>query len=263
MLRFFSKMRYKLAAENRVAKYLRYAIGEILLVVIGILLALAINNWNNMLKLQNANRSYLKKMLVDLNSTNERLNLLIGTTNNTIPQDYGFPTMDEAVIASDSLLKLTYDGLDKSHFEYLVTARFFQGNSALNINNNTYTELSNTGKLYSLGNEELINDITKYYNRCKRETEYNDSNNETISDGIKKFEDGFGKLFLDYYMDSVNFNLRDYPFYFDPSSPEYKNFQIGLNELWSLQELNMIKMQDLVAETNLLITSIQSELRND
>jgi len=46
MLRFFSKMRYKLAAENRPAKYVRYAIGEILLVVIGILIALQVNNWN-------------------------------------------------------------------------------------------------------------------------------------------------------------------------------------------------------------------------
>ncbi len=46
MLRFFSKMRFKLAAENRAAKYLRYAVGEILLVVIGILIALQINNWN-------------------------------------------------------------------------------------------------------------------------------------------------------------------------------------------------------------------------
>ena len=46
MLRFFSKIRYKLAADNRVVKYLRYAIGEILLVVVGILIALQINNWN-------------------------------------------------------------------------------------------------------------------------------------------------------------------------------------------------------------------------
>ncbi|MEZ5103936.1 MAG: DUF6090 family protein [Draconibacterium sp.] len=46
MVHFFSKIRYKLAAENRVARYLRYAIGEILLVVIGILIALQINNWN-------------------------------------------------------------------------------------------------------------------------------------------------------------------------------------------------------------------------
>ena len=46
MLRFISIIRCKLAAENRVAKYLRYAIDEILMVVIGILMALQINNWN-------------------------------------------------------------------------------------------------------------------------------------------------------------------------------------------------------------------------
>ena len=46
MFRFFSKIRYELAAENRVAKYLRYAVGEILLVVLGILIALQVNNWN-------------------------------------------------------------------------------------------------------------------------------------------------------------------------------------------------------------------------
>jgi len=46
MLRFFSKIRYQMAAENQVTRYLRYAIGEILLVVIGILIALQVNNWN-------------------------------------------------------------------------------------------------------------------------------------------------------------------------------------------------------------------------
>nr|WP_321353757.1 hypothetical protein [uncultured Draconibacterium sp.] len=52
MLRFFSKMRYKLAAENRVAKYMRYAVEEILLVVIGILVALQVKNWNESRKMQ-------------------------------------------------------------------------------------------------------------------------------------------------------------------------------------------------------------------
>ncbi len=46
MLRFFSKIRLKLAAENKPVKYMRYAIGEIVLVVIGILIALQVNNWN-------------------------------------------------------------------------------------------------------------------------------------------------------------------------------------------------------------------------
>ena len=47
MFRFFSKMRYRLAAENKVGRYLRYAVGEIILVVIGILIALQVNNWNS------------------------------------------------------------------------------------------------------------------------------------------------------------------------------------------------------------------------
>jgi hypothetical protein len=47
MIPFFRKIRQKLLGENRVSKYLLYAIGEIVLVVIGILIALSINNWKN------------------------------------------------------------------------------------------------------------------------------------------------------------------------------------------------------------------------
>ena len=46
MIKFFRKIRQKLVQENRVSKYLLYAFGEIILVVIGILIALQINNWN-------------------------------------------------------------------------------------------------------------------------------------------------------------------------------------------------------------------------
>ncbi len=46
MIPFFRKLRKQLADDNKPLKYLRYAIGEIVLVVIGILIALSINNWN-------------------------------------------------------------------------------------------------------------------------------------------------------------------------------------------------------------------------
>jgi len=46
MIKFFRKIRQQLLSENRVVKYLLYAIGEIVLVVIGILIALWVNNWN-------------------------------------------------------------------------------------------------------------------------------------------------------------------------------------------------------------------------
>jgi len=46
MIKFFRKIRYDLMAKNKTGKYFKYAIGEIVLVVIGILIALQINNWN-------------------------------------------------------------------------------------------------------------------------------------------------------------------------------------------------------------------------
>ncbi len=50
MIKFFRKIRYDLMEQNKTGKYLKYAIGEIVLVVIGILIALSINNWNEQRK---------------------------------------------------------------------------------------------------------------------------------------------------------------------------------------------------------------------
>jgi hypothetical protein len=46
MINFFRHIRKKLPEDNKPFKYLRYAIGEVILIVFGILIALAINNWN-------------------------------------------------------------------------------------------------------------------------------------------------------------------------------------------------------------------------
>ena len=56
MIKFFRKIRQNLLMENKTGKYIKYAIGEIFLVVIGILIALQINNWN-----ENQNKLLLKK----------------------------------------------------------------------------------------------------------------------------------------------------------------------------------------------------------
>lgn len=50
MIKFFRKIRQRLLVENKVSKYFLYAIGEIVLVVVGILIALQINNWNELQK---------------------------------------------------------------------------------------------------------------------------------------------------------------------------------------------------------------------
>lgn len=46
MIKFFRKIRYNLMEQNKTVKYIKYAIGEVVLVMIGILLALQVNNWN-------------------------------------------------------------------------------------------------------------------------------------------------------------------------------------------------------------------------
>jgi len=47
MIKFFRKIRQQLLKEGKTTNYLKYAVGEIVLVVIGILIALQINNWNS------------------------------------------------------------------------------------------------------------------------------------------------------------------------------------------------------------------------
>ena len=67
MLPFFRKIRYRLARDNQFFKYSRYAIGEIVLVVIGILIALYINNWNEERKMKQTELILLKNLLKELN----------------------------------------------------------------------------------------------------------------------------------------------------------------------------------------------------
>ena len=66
MIKFFRKIRYDLMEKNKTGKYLKYAIGEIVLVVIGILVALSINNWNNNRIERQTETNILKEILVNL-----------------------------------------------------------------------------------------------------------------------------------------------------------------------------------------------------
>lgn len=68
MIPFFRKKRYKLAENNQFLKYSRYALGEIVLVVIGILIALYINNWNE----ERKDAQFERKMLLEVKKTLEQ-----------------------------------------------------------------------------------------------------------------------------------------------------------------------------------------------
>ncbi len=76
MIKFFRKIRQRLLTENKFSKYLIYAIGEIILVVIGILIAVQINNWNT-------NRNEIIKVNSILNIV--KADLVKDTLNISVP----------------------------------------------------------------------------------------------------------------------------------------------------------------------------------
>ena len=69
MIKFFRKIRYNLMEQNKTGKYFKYAIGEVILVVIGILIALQINNWNENRK-YNKNNTLMLQQLLEENKVN-------------------------------------------------------------------------------------------------------------------------------------------------------------------------------------------------
>lgn len=66
MIKFFRRIRQQLLSENKFSKYLLYAIGEIILVVIGILIALQINNWNQNKLDEQLESQYYERLLSDV-----------------------------------------------------------------------------------------------------------------------------------------------------------------------------------------------------
>ena len=74
MIKFFRKIRQKLLSENKVSKYLIYAIGEIILVVIGILIALSINKWNESHKDSIFERKVILELSADVSQDIEEMN---------------------------------------------------------------------------------------------------------------------------------------------------------------------------------------------
>lgn len=84
MIKFFRNIRHQLLRENRTSRYLLYAIGEIVLVVIGILIALQINNWNENRKLRQKEQTVLKQLKQEFEANLHQLNGKIEIRNTVI-----------------------------------------------------------------------------------------------------------------------------------------------------------------------------------
>ena len=81
MIKFFRKIRFELMSNNQTGRYFKYAIGEILLVVVGILIALQINNWNQERQKRSKEQLYLISFQNDLTNNSIELQRVIDKTD--------------------------------------------------------------------------------------------------------------------------------------------------------------------------------------
>jgi hypothetical protein len=167
MLKFFRTIRKKLIEQANIRKYLLYAIGEILLVVIGILIALQVNTWNEQRKLNLREISYYESLLQDLQ------------TDST---EYDFRKRNAGTNAAKMLNIIDFidnghnlDGLTMREVMWrgvqhtdtlalvmsLAQAGFLQFPQ---IYDHTITDLKTTGNLKLLKNKPLKDAILYYYN---------------------------------------------------------------------------------------------------
>jgi len=147
--------------------YLRYAIGEILLVMIGILLALQVNNWNEGRKQSELKTIYISRLISDIKQ--DTLNIQIIKKQTEEAQEIIKNTIH--ILNTESDLLKTMQVLE-NYFEKGWDIRTFI------TNDNTYTDLSQTGNMSILKGNIKVEDIIKYYASAKisRESDLGNEN---------------------------------------------------------------------------------------
>jgi hypothetical protein len=150
MIKFFRKIRHKLLTEKRIKAYLIYGIGEIILVVIGILIALSINNSNEQRKQNVQIAKYAKSFVQDL----EKDIAMMDTINNTAK--YISIRIDSLANYVRNSKVEEISNLDVICLTWVRLYRPYSWNRA------TLDEIKNSGSLRLINNEDISKRIVKY-----------------------------------------------------------------------------------------------------
>ncbi|SDB51440.1 hypothetical protein SAMN03097699_1839 [Flavobacteriaceae bacterium MAR_2010_188] len=226
-------------AQNNFSKYLIYAIGEIILVVIGILIALAINNWNTESNNQVKEKEALSEIFQALKSDNQQLIEINNQEREVIRMidSLNLEFQNRGSFANDSLQVYLGKALVGQRPTFVTTP---------------YDVLISSG-IGLIRDKDIRYDIAKYYGRSLPELE-NDGNDlfqqwyDAILPIIQKEADYWvlGKILVPYSIDSV-----------------FKN-----NELFQLLKVNKdnhyqmeLNSQKMILENQELIKKIESEIQ--
>lgn len=163
----FRKIRKVLLSQNRFTKYLLYAIGEIVLVVIGILLALQINTWNQEKNNKKEEQFYLRKLQTNLVQDTVHL------STRTRQLSYTLDSLNslEAQLRDENLKEFKNENM----FYGLITLFRIQPQTS------TFDNLISTGKLELISNQSIVDSLFNYYNDINNYTNQQLAADETYT----------------------------------------------------------------------------------
>jgi len=180
MIKFFRHIRQKLIMENKTGKYLKYAIGEIVLVVIGILIALQINNWNEVQNEKKVEFGYMKNLLEDLKADE----IIYSNYKKTNIEVYN--TIDSLVIYLKRPDRKEFTS-KTSYWARIMTMKF----TRVQPIERTFEQMKSSGQLKLVSNPKVADGISKYYNSFSELKQYNEAAILWLADYLKSV----GKVF--------------------------------------------------------------------
>jgi len=151
MIKFFRKIRQNLLLDGKMIHYLKYALGEIILVVAGILIALQINNWNENKKNRAAESVYLKEMLEDFENNLRKSRDTCSRIEKIIPGLTG-------LLEQSALPKPTVS-VDSLNIAFTLINEM----PAYNSTDRVYNNLIGAGDFKLIRNMELKKELAAYY----------------------------------------------------------------------------------------------------
>ena len=150
MITLFRRIRQKLIDSGSITKYLLYAIGEILLVVIGILIALQVNNWNENRKLSDERVKLIQSIESDFETNRTRLTQTV---------DF-YDEMNQALTRFQRLSDSDNLQLQKDSLQYYASFAF--EHMEIEPAMSAYHTAVSSGKLDMLNNNELVELFTEF-----------------------------------------------------------------------------------------------------
>ena len=244
MIKFFRKIRRNLLMENKTGKYFKYAIGEILLVVIGILIAVTINNWNNKQRIHSEEIVTLQKLIEDLKSDNERF------SNNI---EFYTKYHIELKNAKEIIFKKSISD------EEIKEVMFFNGaiHKDLNPRTSTYNEMLNSGRIYNLSNQKLVDHIISYYQFLDESIYQNKQGRSEFRILI------YGPDFTDFWFWKSEKEPFPYAkdFFNNNDSPAYRKLKQSSGWSLSINNRLMNNNKELLKINKMLVDFINQELK--